>query len=134
MIELFERAKKDIELAKHLLADEVYWDYCCFFCHQAVEKALKYVIASMGEGCPDIHDLQFLFNLCIEKESDFGDWTDLAIFLNPFYYEMVSPTGPYPPLSQNLVFKATEGTENLLKFMEELSERRRSQNEGNQNP
>lgn len=134
MVELFERAKKDLELAKHLSEFKSFWDYCCFLCHQAVEKALKYAIASTSMSCPDVHDLQYLFNLYMKKEPELEDWSDLAIFLNPFYYEIVKPTGPYPPLSNNLILKAIEGTENLLKFMEELLERRKIQNESSQNP
>jgi HEPN domain-containing protein len=52
-----EKAVQDLQLAEHLLNDQVHFDAICFHSQQAAEKVLKAMIYRSGVMPPKIHDL-----------------------------------------------------------------------------
>lgn len=61
-----EKAAEDLELARRALQPPVLGDAACFHCQQAVEKALKGLLAWLGaETIPRIHDVGQLVEMIV---------------------------------------------------------------------
>jgi HEPN domain-containing protein len=54
-------------------------DVLCFHCQQAVEKYLKAYLTFRGIKIRKTHDLQTLFDLCIQQDKDFRSFDKTVI-------------------------------------------------------
>ena len=59
-------AGEDLQAAAVLLREEIY-NQSCFHSQQCVEKILKGYLISRGVHCPKIHDLNELFEKCVQN-------------------------------------------------------------------
>lgn len=114
-------AQYDLDTAKAMLNTQRYL-YVGFMCHQAVEKSLKAVIASMGEFPPKIHNLLALSdkanltNKFAEKQIEF------IISLNPLNIESRYPkykNSTNSMLTPEVCNKIIAETEELFSWIKE---------------
>ena len=83
--QLLRRADTDAAGAKAMLPiDEVADVLVCFHAQQAVEKALKAVLAARSVEFPFIHDISGLTRLCREAGAPLPDDMDGADRLTPY--------------------------------------------------
>lgn len=61
-------AAEDLRSAEVLLQEGIY-NQACFHSQQCIEKMLKALLISRGRHLPKIHDLNELFEKCIQSES-----------------------------------------------------------------
>lgn len=95
---LLSLAADDEFMARSLLPVEGVTDAGLgFHCQQAVEKALKAVLAMRGVEFPYTHDLEALVELCEEHEidvpEDLSDVDSLSPFAVRLRYGAAAPTG-----------------------------------------
>ena len=61
-----QSARMDLRVVRRLLTpDCAEWEAVGFHCQQAIEKALKAVLASRAEEIQKVHDLDHLMDLCV---------------------------------------------------------------------
>ena len=85
--EWIERGKRDLEVAKILLAKEAYYDIIFFHLQQAVEKHLKGYLIQNGWKLKKIHDLEFLFTEALQFDKEFHKYLEFSRKLTAFYFE-----------------------------------------------
>lgn len=95
---LLSLAAEDELIARSLLPVEGVTDARLgFHCQQAVEKALKAVLAMRGVEFPYTHDLEALVELCeehkIDVPEDLSDVDTLSPFAVRLRYGAAAPTG-----------------------------------------
>jgi HEPN domain-containing protein len=83
-----EKARSDIYAAESVLASTGPYDTACFHAQQAIEKALKALLACFQQPIPRTHDLDELQRLCLASRSspelealDLTEITDYAVQL-----------------------------------------------------
>jgi HEPN domain-containing protein len=67
------------------------YDIICYHCAQATEKYLKGYLTFRDIIPKKTHDLVFLYNLCIEKDSGFQSIKTICEFLNRFANDIRYP-------------------------------------------
>jgi HEPN domain-containing protein len=117
-IEILAMARKDLAALEGMMEDTVHFSDEVFGFHaeQAVEKALKAWIASLGEAYPFTHDLSMLFELLRKHGVKIQDWIDLlelGSFGVQFRYEEM--TQDDEPLERKALFSRIRS---LLKEVE----------------
>jgi HEPN domain-containing protein len=82
------KAESDLSAARWMLAGEGPYDTACFHTQQAIEKALKALLAFHAQPIPRSHDLDELQRLCLTVYSDpelaaldLAESTDYAVAL-----------------------------------------------------
>jgi len=81
-----ERAQNDL-LVAHRLEEDFYPpqnEISCYECQQAVEKALKAFLISVGVNFPFTHDCGTLCQLCADKNSDFAELLEDSAVLTAY--------------------------------------------------
>lgn len=91
------KAESDLSAANWILGGEGPYDTACFHAQQAIEKALKALLAFKAQPIPRSHDLDELQRLCLTAYSDsklaaldLAEATDYAVALrydNEFWPE-----------------------------------------------
>jgi len=83
-----EKARSDLYAVERLLDGNGPYDAACFHAQQAIEKAMKALLAKIGQPIPRTHDLDELQRTCNivqpipELQSlDFSEATDYAVQL-----------------------------------------------------
>ena len=72
--EWLDKSQEDLEAALILLnSGKGLEDIVCFHAQQAVEKLLKAFLISKGISPPKTHDIDLLYELCVEAGCDFSD-------------------------------------------------------------
>jgi HEPN domain-containing protein len=104
------KAESDLTAASWMLGSEGPYDIACFHAQQAVEKALKTLLAFHAQPIPRSHDLEELQRLCLTFYSDPGlaaldlaEMTDYAVALR---YDI--EFWPEKSTAQEAVMKATQ--------------------------
>lgn len=115
--EWIERGKRDLDVAKILLAEQDYFDAVLFHIHQAIEKHLKGFLIQKGWKLKKIHDLELLISEAMSFNDVFQKYLDFGRKLTAFYYEERYPPGPTTPYSKNELkemLKTAEAIINLI--------------------
>ena len=79
------KAKSDLKIADdELKTQNPATDAVCFHCQQVVEKAFKAFLSFHGIAFEKVHDLEYLKNLCLQKDNffsklDIGDLSSYAV-------------------------------------------------------
>lgn len=94
---LLEKARHDLVAAEAILATGEAFDMACFHAQQAVEKALKALLALEDVEYPLRHDLGELVALTVLRWPQVGEVADAILALGPFavavrYDAAVSPS------------------------------------------
>ncbi|MEI6290899.1 MAG: HEPN domain-containing protein [Chloroflexota bacterium] len=83
-----EKARSDLYASEQLLAGTGPYDSACFHAQQAIEKALKALLALYGQNIPRTHDLEELQRTCVHlhpiselQSLDLSEATDYAVQL-----------------------------------------------------
>lgn len=66
-----KKASSDLKASKKLSDDNETFDCAVFHTHQCAEKAFKAFIVFAQQAIPKTHDLRFLFECCLEINSEF---------------------------------------------------------------
>lgn len=99
--ELLARARDDELATKALLrVDEVSDVIVAFHAQQAVEKALKAVLASVGADFPFTHDLGLLMQLCEDADLDLPSSLAEADLLTPYAAQLRYGSSPSATVSR----------------------------------
>lgn len=94
------KAESDLKAVNQLLkSEEPPTDVICFLCQQAVEKYLKAFLTSHKVEVKKTHDIEYLLDLCAEKNNDFLDLIEgeKASQLTDFAVEVRYPEEFYIP-------------------------------------
>jgi HEPN domain-containing protein len=96
--EWLAKAENDFKFAQMVFAEEKeYYDHICFHFQQSAEKFLKAYIIANDLGFERSHDLPFLLQKCIQKDSSFEALKNECGYLTAFYihtrYPMDWPVG-----------------------------------------
>ena len=92
------KAKSDLKIADdELKTENPATDAVCFHCQQVVEKAFKAFLSFHGIAFEKVHDLEYLKNLCLQKDNSFsklnvGDLSSYAVtvrYPDDFYFPSV---------------------------------------------
>lgn len=92
------KAKSDLKIAgDELKTENPATDAVCFHCQQAAEKAFKAFLSFHGIAFEKVHDLEYLKNLCLQKDGffsklDIGDLSAYAITVrhpDDFYFPAI---------------------------------------------
>lgn len=92
------KAKSDLKIADdELKTENPATDAVCFHCQQVVEKAFKAFLSFHGKDFEKVHDLEYLKNLCLQKDGSFskldiGDLSSYAVTIrypDDFYFPSV---------------------------------------------
>ncbi|MDD5482568.1 MAG: HEPN domain-containing protein [Kiritimatiellae bacterium] len=92
------KAKSDLKIAEdELKTKNPATDAVCFHCQQAAEKAFKAFLSFHGVAFEKVHDLEYLSNLCLQKDGSFakldiGDLSSYAVTIrypDDFYFPSV---------------------------------------------
>jgi HEPN domain-containing protein len=67
------------------------YEIICYHCAQSIEKYLKGYLTFYDIIPPKIHDLVFLYSLCIEKDSEFQNIKSICEYLNRFANDIRYP-------------------------------------------
>jgi HEPN domain-containing protein len=90
--EWLHKADADLDLAEHLLSDNVvYPDAIAFHCQQAAEKYLKAFLVSCGVGFPKTHDLGELLDLIQPVQAALAESLQDVIVLTPYGVDLRYP-------------------------------------------
>ena len=79
------KAKSDLKIAEdELKTENPATDAVCFHCQQVAEKAFKAFLSFHGIAFEKVHDLEYLKNLCLQKDDSFaklniGDLSSYAV-------------------------------------------------------
>lgn len=94
------KAKSDLKIAAdELKTENPATDAVCFHCQQIVEKAFKAFLSFHGIAFETVHDLEYLRNLCRQKDTAFSslDTGDLSSYAVTIRY----PDDSYfPPVDE----------------------------------
>ncbi len=85
--EWFERANHDLDAARILIKENVYFDVVLFHIHQAVEKYLKGYLLSQGWELRRIHNLDTLLNEAIIYEPSLEEFRLPCQKITEYYVE-----------------------------------------------
>jgi HEPN domain-containing protein len=92
VVEWLQLADEDLYSAKILNeAARKPYEIICYHCAQAVEKYLKGYLTFQNSIPQKTHDLIFLNNLCIEKDTEFQNIKTACDFLNRFANDIRYP-------------------------------------------
>jgi HEPN domain-containing protein len=92
VLEWLQLADEDLYSAKLLnQANRKPYEIICYHCAQAAEKYLQGYLASQDIIPKKTHDLIFLNNLCIEKDTEFKNIITACNFLNRFVNDIRYP-------------------------------------------
>jgi HEPN domain-containing protein len=92
------KAKSDLKIAEdELKTENPATDAVCFHCQQVVEKVFKAFLSFRGIAFEKVHDLEYLKNLCLQKDDSFsklniGDLSSYAVtvrYPDNFYFPSV---------------------------------------------
>ena len=124
-------AEIDLRSAQLLLEEKIYTQ-ACFHAQQAVEKALKAVIAARGETPPRMHRVSALAELA---GLSFDDLADLFksldfVYLPTRYPDALPGTFPDGEPSEGLARECVEGAVEILRRVKDFLRR----NHGLQDP
>jgi HEPN domain-containing protein len=86
-----ELALHDSRTVETLLRENGYPEIIIYHMHQAVEKILKGRLVAAGIVFPYIHDLERLFKILIEKESNLRNLEKEIILMQSYYLDMRYP-------------------------------------------
>lgn len=106
----------DLDTAKAMLQTQRYL-YVGFMCHQAIEKALKSIIASHDEFPPKIHNLDRLADMAGLTAKLSNEQIKFIVSINPLNIESRYPTyqeGINKLLTQDVCHKIIEKTEEIV--------------------
>jgi HEPN domain-containing protein len=86
------RARDDLGVASKLLSgDDPFPATAAYHCQQAAEKALKAMIAGVGDTIPKTHDLRLLLGRCIQIDQSLTAFADTCDELTPYATEFRYP-------------------------------------------
>jgi HEPN domain-containing protein len=92
VLEWIKIAEYDYDSAKILNeAVRKHYEVICYLCAQATEKYLKGFLTSKDIIPEKTHNLPFLNNLCVEKDSNFVNIKTACDFLNQFANDIRYP-------------------------------------------
>jgi HEPN domain-containing protein len=94
--QLLDLARDDQVAAKTLLDGEAAESIVGFHCQQAVEKALKAILADDGLQFPYTHDIELLVELCADAGAPTPDHLADVDRLTPFAARVRYGTAPAP--------------------------------------
>lgn len=94
--QLLELARDDETAARTLFEADSVESVVGFHCQQAVEKALKAVLADDGFEFPFTHDIELLVQLCTDAGTPLPDYLADVGRLTPFAVRVRYGTAPVP--------------------------------------
>lgn len=110
----FEKAAKDLAAAKEHSHSGSAYEVPAFYCHQAVEKALKgYILATGGELIPG-HDLPFIARNAEKSLPELGELKEGLALVNQYYLEMTYPDDMRYSVSAEIVVECIRIAERVM--------------------
>jgi len=117
--EWFERANHDLDAARILIKENVYFDVVLFHIHQAVEKYLKGYLIHKGWELKKIHDLETLMTEASKFDSELQKHLDFGRRLSGYYYEERYPPGPVSSCSKKEIEEMLGLADQIIKRLRE---------------
>jgi HEPN domain-containing protein len=97
-----KKAKSDLATARiPIQGEETHLDSGVYHCQQAVEKALKGMLASQGQSIPRTHDLESLLSKCVVIDPALSTWEKAMALLSPYATVFRYPGELFEPSSED---------------------------------
>jgi len=87
----------------------------CFHCQQTVEKVLKAFLIYNRVDFEKVHNLEYLLDLCVEKDGSFEELRNAAELMAPFAVDIRYPG--YMEISKGQMEKALSSAERIYSFV-----------------
>ncbi len=113
------KAKHDLESSKFLYIEKKdLFDISIYHTQQCAEKSLKAFLAYKEQELEKTHNLIILVNICISLDSDFENFQEAAIYLNPYSTLFRYPEGDLMPTIEE-TDKAIKIADKIYNFLKD---------------